>query len=39
MSRIKLLSAEYNGKKFTANNMGRNIVLAVKIPFNLSYNN
>jgi len=38
MSRIKLLSADYNGKKFTANNMGRNIVLALKIPFNLSYN-
>lgn len=38
MSRIKLLSAEYNGKTFNANNMGRNIVLAVKIPFKLSYN-
>lgn len=38
MSRIKLLSAEYNGKTFVANNIGRNIVLAVKIPFKLSYN-
>lgn len=38
MSRIKLLSAEYNGRIFNANNIGRNIVLAVKIPFKLSYN-
>lgn len=38
MSRIKLLNATYNGVTFYANNMGRNIVLAVKIPFKLSYN-
>jgi iron complex outermembrane receptor protein len=38
MSRIKLLSATYNGTVFNANNMGRNLVLAVKIPFKLSYN-
>ncbi len=38
MSRIKLLTAEYNGRVFNANNIGRNIVLAVKIPFKLSYN-
>lgn len=38
MSRIKLLNATYNGVTFFANNMGRNIVLAVKIPFKLSYN-
>ncbi len=38
MSRIKLLNATYNGRTFYANNMGRNIVLAVKIPFKLSYN-
>lgn len=38
MSRIKLLNATYNGTTFFANNMGRNIVLAVKIPFKLSYN-
>ncbi|MEO8446458.1 MAG: TonB-dependent receptor [bacterium] len=38
MSRIKLLNANYNGRTFYANNMGRNIVLAVKIPFRLSYN-
>lgn len=38
MSRIKLLNATYNGTTFYANNMGRNIVLAVKIPFKLSYN-
>jgi len=38
MSRIKLLSAEYNGRVFNANNIGRNIVLAIKIPFRLSYN-
>lgn len=38
MSRIKLLNATYNGMTFFANNMGRNIVLAVKIPFKLSYN-
>lgn len=37
MSRIKLLSATYGDKKFYANNMGRNIVLAVKVPFNLAY--
>lgn len=37
MSRIKLLSTTYNGKVFTANNIGRNIVFAVKIPFQLSY--
>ncbi len=37
MSRIKILSATYNGYKFDANNMGRNIVLSVKIPFQLSY--
>lgn len=38
MSRIKLLTALYNGRTFYANNMGRNIVIAVKIPFKLSYN-
>ncbi|MEP7145371.1 MAG: TonB-dependent receptor [bacterium] len=38
MSRIKLLNATYNGRTFYANNIGRNIVLAVKIPFRLSYN-
>lgn len=38
MSRIKLLNATYNGVTFYANNMGRNVVLAVKIPFKLSYN-
>ncbi|MBS1551609.1 MAG: TonB-dependent receptor [Bacteroidetes bacterium] len=38
MSRIKLLNATYNGTTFFANNIGRNIVLAVKIPFKLSYN-
>lgn len=38
MSRIKLISADYNGTTFVANNIGRNIVLAVKIPFKLSYN-
>lgn len=37
MSRIKLLTATYNDKTFYANNMGRNFVFAVKIPFNLSY--
>lgn len=37
MSRIKVLSATYNGYDFHANNMGRNIVLAAKIPFSLSY--
>jgi iron complex outermembrane receptor protein len=38
MSRIKLINATYNGKTFYANNMGRNIVLAIKVPFKLSYN-
>lgn len=38
MSRIKLLNATYNEKTFFANNIGRNIVIAVKIPFRLSYN-
>jgi iron complex outermembrane receptor protein len=38
MSRIKLLNADYGGRTFYANNMGRNIVLAMKIPFKLSYN-
>ncbi len=38
MSRIKLLNATYNGTTFYANNMGRNIVLALKVPFKLSYN-
>ncbi|MEO8666789.1 MAG: TonB-dependent receptor, partial [Ignavibacteria bacterium] len=38
MSRIKLLNATYNGKEFRANNMGRNIVFAIKVPFKLSYN-
>ncbi len=38
MSRIKLLNATYNGRTFYGNNMGRNIVFAVKIPFKLSYN-
>ena len=37
MSRIKILSATYGGYKFDANNMGRNIVVSVKIPFKLSY--
>lgn len=37
MSRIKNMSGTYQGKVFYANNMGRNIVLAVKIPFKLSY--
>ncbi|MFI5212193.1 MAG: TonB-dependent receptor domain-containing protein, partial [Ignavibacteria bacterium] len=37
MSRIKNMSGTYGGKTFYANNMGRNIVLAVKIPFKLSY--
>lgn len=37
MSRIKLLSATYGGYTFHANNMGRDIVIAVKIPFNLTY--
>lgn len=37
MSRIKLLSATYNGQVFHANNIGRNIIIAVKIPFKLSY--
>ena len=37
MSRIKVLSATYGNKTFYANNMGRNIVIALKIPFNLSY--
>ena len=37
MSRIKVLSATYNGYVFHANNMGRNIVIAAKIPFSLSY--
>lgn len=37
MSRIRLLSATYGDKVFYANNMGRNIVFAVKIPFQLSY--
>lgn len=37
MSRIKNLSATYNGQVFYANNMGRNIVATVKIPFQLSY--
>jgi iron complex outermembrane receptor protein len=38
MSRIKNLTATYNGTTFYANNMGRNIVISVKIPFKLSYN-
>jgi iron complex outermembrane receptor protein len=37
MSRIKILTAEYQGKIYHANNIGRNIVLAVKVPFKLSY--
>ncbi len=37
MSRIKVLTATYGGKTFYANNMGRNIVISVKIPFNLTY--
>ena len=37
MSRIKILSATYGGYKFDANNMGRNIVVSVKVPFKLSY--
>jgi iron complex outermembrane receptor protein len=37
MSRIKLLSATYGDKVFFANNMGRNIVISVKVPFQLSY--
>lgn len=37
MSRIKLFSAAYGDKTFYANNQGRNIVIAVKIPINLTY--
>ncbi|CAN5452678.1 TonB-dependent receptor [soil metagenome] len=37
MSRIKSLSANYQGTTFYANNIGRNIVLTVKVPFQLSY--
>ena len=37
MSRIKVLSATYGGHTFYANNMGRNIVVAIKVPFQLSY--
>ncbi len=37
MSRIKVLSATYGNKVFYANNQGRNVVIAVKIPFNLTY--
>jgi iron complex outermembrane receptor protein len=33
MSRIKVLSATYGDKTFYANNMGRNIVMAVKMHF------
>ncbi len=38
MSRLKNISGTYNGQTFHAYNMGRNIVLAVKIPFKLTYN-
>jgi iron complex outermembrane recepter protein len=38
MSRIKNFTAEYQGKIFQANNMGRNIVMTVRVPFKLSYN-
>ena len=37
MSRIKVLSATYGGQTFYANNMGRNIVVSVRVPFNLTY--
>lgn len=37
MSRIKILTAAFQGKTYNANNIGRNIVLSVKIPFKLSY--
>ncbi len=37
MSRIKTLSANYQGQTFYANNIGMNLVLAVKVPFQLSY--
>jgi len=37
MSRIKVLTATYGGHTFYANNIGRNIVIAVKVPFQLSY--
>jgi iron complex outermembrane receptor protein len=37
MSRLKNFSATIDNKTYKANNMGRNIVIAVKIPFQLSY--
>lgn len=37
MSRIKTLSVVYNGETFYANNIGRNIVFTIKVPFQLSY--
>lgn len=37
MSRIKNMSAVYQGKTFYANNMGRNLVFTVRVPFRLSY--
>lgn len=37
MSRIKIITATFNGETFHANNMGRNIVLSVRVPFMLSY--
>src|SRR4030095_7456819 len=37
MSRLKNFSATIDGKTYKANNMGRNIVIAVKVPFQLSY--
>ncbi len=37
LSGLKKLSADYNGRSVYANNMGRNIVISLKIPFNLPY--
>ncbi|MBS1494520.1 MAG: TonB-dependent receptor [Bacteroidetes bacterium] len=37
MSRIKTLTAVYDGQTFYANNIGRNIVFTIKVPFQLSY--
>lgn len=37
MSRIKNLYVDYEGQRYYANNIGRNIVLTVKVPFQLSY--
>ncbi|MCB0723866.1 MAG: TonB-dependent receptor [Ignavibacteriae bacterium] len=38
MSRIKYIHTTIDGKTYNANNMGRNIVVAIKVPFQLSYN-